>query len=53
MAQLNVIDFSTSNNAMTQDKSEDLRRKNTIHIQRKNCGNINVEEKLMIDHLVQ
>ena len=53
MAQLNVIHFPTSSNAMTQYNSEGLMRKNAIHIQGKNCGNRNAEEKHMIDHMGQ
>ena len=52
MAQLNIIDFSASSNAMTQDNPEELMRKNTIHIQRKNCGNKNTAEKDMSGHVV-
>ena len=51
--QLNVMDFSISSSAMTQDNSERLMRKNTIHIQRKNCGTRNAEEKNMIDYMVR
>ena len=53
MVKSNGTDFSTSSNAMTQDHPEELRRKNTIHIQRKNDGSRNAEEKLMIDHVVR
>ena len=36
MAQSNVMDFSTSSNAMIQDISEGPMRKKAIHIERKN-----------------
>ena len=51
MAQLKVMDFSTSSNAMIQDNPKELRRKNTIYIQRKNFGTRNVLEKYMINHV--
>ena len=41
----NVIDFCTSSNAMIQNNSEGLMRKNIIHIQRYNCGSINTEKQ--------
>ena len=46
MAQMNAMDFSTSSNAITQDNSEELMRKNTHHIQRKNYGSRNTEENI-------
>ena len=51
MAQSNVIDFSTSSNAMTQDNAEGFLRKKAIHIQRKNCGSINVEENQLLEDM--
>ena len=53
MAQLNVIDFSTCSNAMIQDISEGPMRKNAVHIQRKNCGSKNTEEKQLLDYMGQ
>ena len=53
MAQSNVINFSTSSNSMVQDNPEELVRKNTIHIQRKNCGNRNEFEKYMLHPIVR
>ena len=41
----NVMDFSTSSNAMIQDTSEGPMRKFVIHIQRKNCERRNTEGK--------
>ena len=52
-AQLNIMDFSTSSNAMTQDISEGPMRKKGIHIQRKSCGSRNTEEKQLPDHMGQ
>ena len=49
----NVMDSSASSNALTQEKPEKLMRKNAIHIQRKNCGNRNSDEKQMIEHIIQ
>ena len=53
VVQSNVMDFSTSCNAMIQDNAEGLMRKNTIHIQRKNCESRNKEEKQLLDHMGQ
>ena len=39
-----VMDFSTSSNAMNLENSEGLKRKNDIHIQRKNHGSKNTEK---------
>ena len=38
---------------MIQDYPEELVRKNAIHIQRKNCGSRNAEEKHIIDYMVR
>ena len=46
------MDISTSTDAMIQDNPEEFRTKNAIYIQRKTCGNRNMEEKHMIDHAV-
>ena len=52
LAQSNIMDFSTSSNAIIQDNSEGLMRKNTaIHIQRKNFGSRNKEEKQLHGHM--
>ena len=48
MAQLNVINLSTSSNAMIQDNPDELSTKNAVHIQRKNCGSRNTE----INHVI-
>ena len=53
MAQLNIMDFSTRGNAMIQDHPEGLMRKNTLHIQRKNCVSRDTEEKQLLDHMGQ
>ena len=45
------MDFSTSSNAKIQNNVEGLMRENTIHMQRKNCGCRNVEEKQLLDHM--
>ena len=50
---LNIMDFSNSIIAMFQDNSEGLMRKNTIHIQRKNCESRITEEKQLLDHMSQ
>ena len=47
----NVMDFFTSCNAMTQNNAEGLMRKKAIHIQRKNCGRRNTEEKQLLEHM--
>ena len=49
VVQWNIMDFSTSSNAMTQDNAEGLWRKNAIHTQRKNCGSRKTLEKYMIN----
>ena len=45
VTQSNIMDFSNNSIAMIPDNIEGLMRKNTIHIQRKNCGSRNAEEK--------
>ena len=37
--------FTSSYNAKTQNKAEGLMKKKATHIQRKNCGSRNTEEK--------
>ena len=51
MVQLSTMDFSVSNNARIQNNTEGLMRKKSIHIQRKNCGSRNTEEKQVIEHM--
>ena len=41
------MDFSTSSNAKIQNNAEGLMKKKAIHIQKKNFGSINTEEKQM------
>ena len=46
VVQLNIMDFCTSScNAKTQNNAEVLMKKKVTHIQRKNCGSSNTEEK--------
>ena len=48
---LKVIDFFTNScNAKTQINAEGLMRKKAIHIQRRNYGYRNTEEKQLIEH---
>ena len=44
------MDFFTSRcNAKTQNNAEGLRKKKATHIQRKNCGSRNIEEKQLLE----
>ena len=51
MAQSNVMNSSTSSNAMIQDNYERLMEKNDIHMQRKNYRSGNTEEKQLLEHI--
>ena len=53
MAESNVMDFSTSSNAVIQDISKGPMGTNAVHIQRKNCGSRNTEGKQLLDHMGQ
>ena len=43
--------FSISSKAMIQKNAEGLMRKRAIHIQKKNCGSRNIEEKQLLEHM--
>ena len=45
VAQLNVMDFSTSSNAIIQDNSEGLMRKNTKFTSRERTAGVETEKK--------
>ena len=50
VVQLNVMDFSTSGCiAKPQNNAEGLMKKKATHIQRKNCGSRNTEEKELLE----
>ena len=49
VVQSNIMEFSTISNAVIQNNAEGLMRKKAIHIQRKNCGSRNTEEKQLLE----
>ena len=45
----NGMNFSTSSKAKIQNNAEGFMRKKALHIQRKNCGSRNTEEKQLLE----